>query len=70
MASWPLPPTGAPRSLGVLSQERLLKLAAAVGDVREVPLLAISLEPKGGVPSASGPTGPVLFKGVLIQKML
>ena len=67
---WALPPTGAPRSLGVLSQERLLKLAAAVGDVREVPLLAISLEPKGGVPSASGPTGPVLFKGVLIQKML
>ena len=67
---WALPPSGAPRSLGVLNQERLLKLAAAQSDVREVPTLAISLEPKGGVPSATGPTGPVLFKGALIQKML
>jgi anti-sigma-K factor RskA len=67
---WALPPTGGPRSLGVLSQERLLKLAAVEGDVREVPTLAISLEPKGGVPSETGPTGPVLFKGALIQKML
>lgn len=67
---WALPPSGAPRSLGVLSQERLLRLAAAQSDVREVPTLAISLEPKGGVPSETGPTGPVLFKGALIQKML
>ena len=67
---WALPPSGGPRSLGVLSQERLLKLAAAEGDVREVPTLAISLEPKGGVPSETGPTGPVLFKGALIHKML
>ncbi|MCW5672239.1 MAG: anti-sigma factor [Hydrogenophaga sp.] len=67
---WALPPSGSPRSLGVLSQERLLQLAAGEGDVREVPALAISLEPKGGVPSERGPTGPVLFKGALIQKML
>ena len=31
---------------------------------------AISLEPKGGVPGAGGPTGPVLFSGTLIKKML
>ncbi len=67
---WALPPSGGPRSLGVLSQERLLQLTAGAGDVREVPTLAISLEPKGGVPSERGPTGPVLFKGALIQKML
>ncbi len=67
---WALPPSGGPRSLGVLGQERLLQLAAGEGDVREVPTLAISLEPKGGVPSERGPTGPVLFKGALIQKML
>ncbi len=67
---WALPPGAAPRSLGVLSQEKLLQLAAGEGDVREVPTLAISLEPKGGVPSETGPTGPVLFKGALIQKML
>jgi anti-sigma-K factor RskA len=48
----------------------MLKLAAAQSDVREVSTLAIRLESKGGVPSETGPTGPVLFKGTLIQKML
>lgn len=67
---WALPPAGGPRSLGVLGSDKVLRLTAAEGDVREVPTLAISLEPKGGVPSAGGPTGPVLFKGALIQKML
>lgn len=67
---WALPPAGGPRSLGVLSQEKLLRLTAGESDIREVPTLAISLEPKGGVPSAGGPTGPVLFSGALIQKML
>ncbi len=67
---WALPPGAAPRSLGVLGQDRLLQLTAEQRDVSEVPTLAISLEPKGGVPSERGPTGPVLFKGALIQKML
>ncbi len=67
---WALPPAGGPRSLGVLGQEKLLNLTAGEADVRQVPTLAISLEPRGGVPSAGGPTGPVLFKGELIQRML
>jgi anti-sigma-K factor RskA len=67
---WALPPTGGPRSLGVLGNDKLLRLSAAEADVREVPTLAISLEPKGGVPSAGGPTGPVLFTGALIRKMI
>lgn len=67
---WALPPAGGPRSLGVLGQEKLLNLTAGEVDVRQVPALAISLEPRGGVPSAGGPTGPVLFKGELIQRML
>ena len=67
---WALAPSGGPRSLGVLGRDKLLQLTAAGDDVREVPTLAISLEPKGGVPSEGGPTGPVLFKGALIQKML
>ena len=67
---WALPPSGGPKSLGVLGQDKLLRLTAAEGDVRDVPTLAISLEPRGGVPSATGPTGPVLFKGALIQTML
>ena len=67
---WALPPSGGPKSLGVLNRDKLLRLTAGERDVREVPTLAISLEPKGGVPSETGPTGPVLFKGALIQKML
>ena len=67
---WALPPTGGPKSLGVLGQEKLLRLTASDRDLREVPTLAISLEPKGGVPGATGPTGPVLFKGSWIQKTL
>lgn len=67
---WALPQAGGPRSLGVLGQDKVLRLTAGEGDVREVPALAISLEPKGGVPSERGPTGPVLFKGSLIQTVL
>ncbi|MFY3385582.1 anti-sigma factor [Paracidovorax sp. MALMAid1276] len=67
---WALPPGGGPRSLGVLGQDARSTLVAAESDVRQVPTLAISLEPKGGVPSATGPTGPVLFKGTLIQRTL
>ena len=67
---WALPPAGGPRSLGVLGQDKLLKLVAGEADVSQVPTLAISLEPTGGVPSETGPTGPVLFKGALIQRML
>lgn len=64
---WALPPSGGPRSLGVLGGAGVVKLTAAESQVREVPTLAISLEPKGGVPGESGPTGPVLFKGALLQ---
>jgi anti-sigma-K factor RskA len=64
---WALPPSGAPRSLGVLAADPIVKLTAAESQVRQVPALAVSLEPKGGVPSEGGPTGPVLFKGPLLQ---
>ena len=67
---WAIPPGGAPRSLGVLGRENALRLTAAEADIRAVPTLAISLEPRGGVPSERGPTGPVLFKGALIEKTL
>ena len=67
---WALPPNAGPKSLGVLGRDKVLRLTADQSDVRQVPALAISLEPQGGVPSAGGPTGPVLFKGALIQKML
>jgi anti-sigma-K factor RskA len=63
---WALPPAGGPRSLGVLGGNAVIKLTAAENQVKEVPALAISLEPKGGVPGDAGPTGPVLFKGAFV----
>lgn len=66
---WALPQAGAPRSLGVMGVDAVMRLTAASSEVN-VPALAISLEPKGGVPAGSGPTGPVLFKGELIQTAL
>jgi anti-sigma-K factor RskA len=67
---WALPPGGAPRSLGVLGNAPALRLTASESDVQAVPALAISLEAKGGVPPGSGPKGPILFKGALIEKTL
>ena len=67
---WALSPTGGAKSLGVLGNDAVVRLTAAGSDVEQVPTLAISLEPKGGVPSAGGPTGPVLLKGALIETAL
>lgn len=67
---WALPPGGGgPRSLGVLGSQALLTLPASESAVHGVPALAVSLEPHGGVPGDRGPTGPVLFKGALIERM-
>lgn len=67
---WALPPSGGPKSLGVLGEGTVVRLPARSGEVNQVPALAISLEPKGGVPAGSGPSGPVLFKGALLQTTL
>lgn len=67
---WALPQGGGPRSLGVLGEGTVIRLPAGSGDVNNVPALALSLEPRGGVPAGSGPSGPVLFKGALLQTAL
>jgi anti-sigma-K factor RskA len=57
-----------PESMGVLGADAVLRLAAdnkKIAQIEKLPLLAVSLEPKGGVPSEGGPTGRVLFKGQL-----
>ena len=66
---WALPQAGGAKSLGVLGADAVVRLTTAGADVN-VATLAISLEPKGGVPSSGGPTGPVLFKGALIETAL
>ena len=67
---WALPAQGGPKSLGVLTAGGVSQQLEGGNDLRDTPALAISLEPKGGVPGLGGPTGPVLFKGALIQKTL
>jgi anti-sigma-K factor RskA len=47
--------------------DRLMVLEHQVGLGHNI---AVSLEPKGGVPSERGPTGPVLFKGPVLQTAL
>ncbi|MDB5857311.1 MAG: hypothetical protein JWQ76_1000 [Ramlibacter sp.] len=64
---WAIPNAGAPRSLGVLADQPVLRLTASEQVVGQSPALAISLEPKGGVPGEVGPTGPVLWKGAVLQ---
>jgi anti-sigma-K factor RskA len=64
---WALPVGGAPRSLGVLADAPQVTLKAAPGQSLDLRALAISLEPKGGAPAGSGPTGPVLFQGAWVR---
>lgn len=64
---WTIAPGQAPKSLGVLGREARERLQAEGPDVSEPRVLAISLEPLGGVPSEGGPTGPVLFTGRVLK---
>lgn len=64
---WALPPGAAPKSLGLMGAGQIARLSAATQDVRGVPTLAVTLEPAGGAPAGGGPTGPILFKGSLIE---
>lgn len=67
---WALVADQAPRSLGVLGDAPVERISASADAVSNVPTLAISLEPRGGVPSEGGPTGPVLYKGALLHTVL
>ncbi|WP_304308014.1 anti-sigma factor [Pseudacidovorax intermedius] len=67
---WALPPGRTPQSLGVIDSPAGMRLVASPQMLQQAPALAISLEPKGGVPGDRGPTGPVLFHGALIEKTL
>jgi anti-sigma-K factor RskA len=66
---WALPSGGAPRSLGLVSNEEraTLKLVSVADrSLGDVPALAVSLEPPGG--STTGqPTGPVLYAGPCVK---
>ena len=65
---WAVPKKGGPKSLGLLEAEHAtLKLAGEADRVLgDVPLLAVSLEPRGGSPTGA-PTGPVLYSGPCVK---
>lgn len=67
---WAVPASGAPRSLGVLPEQDVLRLPAGEQLVAQSPLLAITLEAKGGVPEGTPAQGPVLWKGAVLQTPL
>ena len=65
---------GKPKSLGLISDNerpglnRAVLRMAAVADktLADVPILAVSLEPRGGSPTGA-PTGPVLYSGPCVK---
>jgi anti-sigma-K factor RskA len=62
---WMLPDGGNPRSLGLIDATGSARVAlAGPADeaLRNIPALAVSLEPRGGSPTGL-PTGPVLYSG-------
>ena len=60
---WSLPPSGAPRSLGVIAADKATVVQR--GKVLEgTAAFAVTLEPAGGSPTGA-PTGPVLYVGKL-----
>ncbi|SFI44248.1 Anti-sigma-K factor RskA [Collimonas sp. OK307] len=65
---WAVPKDGPPRSLGLLAADGSVTLALpANATPQTIPLLAVTLEPKGGSPNPDGPTGPIVFKGAWVQ---
>lgn len=67
---WGLPPGAPAKSLGVMSGDNVVEMTATEKEIREMPALAITLEPKGGVPPGTAATGPILFKGQLLKTAL
>ena len=66
---WALPAGGKPRSLGLVAMQEkgILRMkAAADQSIGDAAVLAVSLEPSGGSPTAL-PTGPVLYTGPCIK---
>jgi anti-sigma-K factor RskA len=66
---WAVPSTGSPKSLGLVpsADRAVIGLAAAADQaLGNVPVLAVSLEPRGGSPTGA-PTGPVLYTGPCIK---
>jgi anti-sigma-K factor RskA len=61
---WAVPKAGSPQSLGLVAPNRTVTLHLPENVTPEsTPVLAVSLEPKGGSPNPAAPSGPILYKG-------
>ena len=65
---WALPRGGKPKSLGLVPGGTGVMQLAAIADqaLADVPMLAVSLEPRGGSKTGA-PTGPVLYSGPCVK---
>lgn len=64
----PKPGEGPPRSLGLVAGNGVITLPLPDNATpQSIPLLAVTLEPKGGSPDPNGPTGPIVFKGAWLR---
>ena len=61
---WGIPEHGAPVSLGMLPPGKIVHMK--VRGMNAYTKLAVSVEPPGGSPNASGPSGPVVCAGKLM----
>ncbi|APV50470.1 hypothetical protein BWI17_12670 [Betaproteobacteria bacterium GR16-43] len=66
---WAIPKDGKPRSLGLVryNANTEVRLANLDQKLTGTVAFAVSREPKGGSPSADGPTGPVLCSGAIVR---
>lgn len=59
---WLIPSGQKTQSLGLIQASGMTRIALAAERLSAVPMLAVSLEPKGGSPTGQ-PTEPVMFSG-------
>ena len=64
---WALPEGRTPQSLGLLRDD-VVRISVNRQAWEQIPALAVSLEPLGGAPAGSGPTGPVIMSGTLLRR--
>ena len=64
---WAVPKKGPPRSLGIMADNSITMPMPEDMSPQSIPLLAVTLEPKGGSPDPNGPTGPIVFKGAWVK---
>jgi anti-sigma-K factor RskA len=65
---WAISQDGKPRSLGLIAPNGTITLPLPeTATPQSAPVLAITLEPKGGSGNPNAPTGPILYKGAWLQ---